>query len=247
MLKQIAETIKKWWVYLILGIIYVVVAGYAIAVPGVSFLAVKGLFVAALIASSVVEIAQVIANRDEIPAWGWNLVASILVLTLAVTVAVTPGLAATLITFAFAFAFVFNGFKGIGDAFTLKKSYVKGWGWVLVFAILTLVLGIMLLYNPLSAVLSIDRIAAFALLAEGIKMIAISISLSKVNSMVKKAEKDAEAFEAEVKEGYKKLEKMADDYQKEVEAAVKEREAKIEGVKAEIKKQLAEGSEEDKQ
>ena len=181
---KIMETLKKWWLVLILGIISIGLGIWALANPGAGFSAVSLIVAIDFIVVGVFSVAYVIANRDIIPAWGWDLVAAIIILLLGIAVAAIPGLSESIAIWLFTFGFIFKGIFSIFKAFTFKSEGVKGWGWVLALGIITLILGIMLIVNPIVSALSIDLLAAFGMFSFGISMIVTSIQMSKAKSTI---------------------------------------------------------------
>ncbi len=187
MANKIAEVLKKWWLVLLIGIISLVLGIVLIANPGTGFNVARVVGIINFIAIGVFGIISVIARRNEIPAWGWNLVGNILILGLGIFIAVVPGLSQTVLVFLFTFAFLFEGISGIFGAFTLKDQGVSGWGWTLALSIIVVLLGILLVAHPLVAALSIDIIVAAAMLCFGITMIVLSIQMSKTKAEIDKA------------------------------------------------------------
>lgn len=190
MINKIADVLKKWWLVFIIGIISVILSIILIANPGSGFDVARIFGIINFIAVGVLGVISVIARRNEIPAWGWNLVGSLLVLALGIFVAVVPGLSESVLIFLFTFAFIFEGVNGIFGAFSLKAMGVKGWGWSLALAILVVILGMMVAANPLIAFLSIDIIVAAAMMCFGITMIVLAIQMSKAKAELDMAAKE---------------------------------------------------------
>ena len=115
---KIMETLKKWWLVLILGIISIGLGIWALANPGAGFSAVSLIVAIDFIVVGVFSVAYVIANRDIIPAWGWDLVAAIIILLLGIAVAAIPGLSESIAIWLFTFGFIFKGIFSIFKAFT---------------------------------------------------------------------------------------------------------------------------------
>ena len=101
-------------------------------------------------------------------------------------IAAVPLLSDTILIFLFTFAFLFEGINGIFGAISLKNQGVSGWGWTLALAIITVILGFLLVGHPLVAALSIDIIVAAAMLCFGITMIVLSIQMSKAKATTDK-------------------------------------------------------------
>lgn len=189
MVNKVADILKQWWLVLIVGIISLILGFILIANPGTGFNLVRIIGIINFIVMGIMGIITTIARRKEIPAWGWNLVGSILLLGLGIFIAVVPMLSQTVLVFLFTFAFLFEGINGIFGAFSLKAQGVSGWGWTLALAIITVLLGILLVGHPLVAALSIDIIVAAAMLCFGITMIVLSIQMSKVKAEIDMAKK----------------------------------------------------------
>ena len=197
MVEGIMDVLKKWWLALIIGILSLILGFIVVANPGRGIEFAKILVIIDFIAVGVISIISVIARRKEIPAWGWNLAGSIILLILGIVIAVTPFLPELVMMFMFTFGFLIKGIQGIFQAFDLKKQGVPGWGWPLAFSILVVIVGIMLVANPLAAFLSIDLLVAIGLIVFGISMISTAIAMSKAKS----------AIDMEVKEFNKEVEK----------------------------------------
>ena len=200
MVEGIMDVLKKWWLALIIGILSLILGFIVVANPGRGIEFAKILVIIDFIAVGVISIISVIARRKEIPAWGWNLAGSIILLILGIVIAVTPFLPELIMMFMFTFGFLIKGIQGIFQAFDLKKQGVPGWGWPLAFSILVVIVGIMLVANPLAAFLSIDLLVAIGLIVFGISMISTAIAMSKAKS----------AIDMEVKEFNKEVEKYTE-------------------------------------
>lgn len=184
MISVIKDFLRKWWIILIIGILSVILGILMIANPGSGFNFIKIIVMADYLAIGIMGVAMTIARKDEIPAWGWNLVGNILLLLMGIIVAATPGMSETLLLIMFITGFILQGITGIFGAMTLKNLGAPNWGWSLAFSILTVIVGFMLMVNPLVAVLSIDVLVAAEMLSFGISMILLSIRLSKIKGAI---------------------------------------------------------------
>lgn len=182
MVNKLADILKKWWLVLIIGIFSVILSIVLIANPGSGFEVARIFGIINFIVVGVLGVISVIARRNEIPAWGWNLVGSLLILALGIFIAAVPFLSDSILIFLFTFAFIFEGINGIAGAFVLKSQGVSGWGWSLALSIIVVLLGMMVAGNPLIAFLSIDIIIAAAMMCFGITMIVLSIQMSKAKA-----------------------------------------------------------------
>ncbi len=186
MVDRVVEILKTWWLVLIIGIISLILAFILIANPGTGFEVARIVGIINFIAIGVIGLISTIARRNEIPAWGWNLVGWIILIILGIVIAAVPYLSDTILVFLFTFAFLFEGINGIFGAITLKQQGVSGWGWTLALAIITVILGFFLVGQPFVAALSIDIIVSAAMLCFGITMIVLSIQMSKAKATIDK-------------------------------------------------------------
>ena len=213
--------LKKWRIVLIVGILSVILGFSVAATPGSGFEAVKIIVLADYLAIAALAVGITYARRDEIPAWGWEMAGAVALFVAGLIVAFTPVVSGGLLIAMFATGFILEGISGISGALMLRKLYVNGWGVNLLFAVLTLICGIMLIFKPVVAVLSIDLIVAIAMISFGIAMIFVSYRLSKMNGALAMAERKAENVRNVVAAAENELVKAA----KEAEAAIEKKNA----------------------
>jgi len=180
----ISDTLKKWWLVLIAGILAIILGFTALFSPVDSFGTLSTIGVIVLIASGVVKAINVIKNRNEIPAWGWNLIAALLYVLLGILILSLPFGKDLLLAFMAGFAVTFEGINQIFNAFALKQVEGSGWGWVLALGIITIILGISLISSPIFSMAFVVYFFAFGFIFVGIDLIAASIALSKMKAAV---------------------------------------------------------------
>jgi len=180
----ISDTLKKWWLVLIAGILAIILGVKALFSPVDSFATLSTICVIILIVSGIVKAVNVIKNRNEIPAWGWNLVAALLYVLLGILILSLPLGKDLLLAFMAGFAVTFEGINQIFNAFALKQYEGSGWGWVLALGIITIILGISLISSPIFSMAFVVYFFAFGFIFVGIDLIAASIALSKMKAAV---------------------------------------------------------------
>lgn len=103
----------------------------------------------------------------------------------------------------------FHGFSDLGSALTLRKKSALRWPMALLLAVITLALGLLLIYNPFSVFATVVRIIGAILLFDGISDIWIALqvhqaskpSLDETNtSSATSAGAPADAVDAEFKD-----------------------------------------------
>lgn len=114
-------TIKHWWMSLLLGILYLIVAIFLIINPLSSYVALSLLFSITMLVTGVVEIVFALGNRKQISSWGWYLAGGIIDLILGVYLLAYPWLSMEVIPFIIAFWLMFRGFSAAGYSLDLKR------------------------------------------------------------------------------------------------------------------------------
>lgn len=183
--------IRKWWIVLATGIVSVVLGIAVAANPGSGFGAVKIIVLLNYLLVAALAIVIIYKRRYAIPAWGWELAAAIALFVIGVVLAFTPAVSDGLLVALFAVGFILEGVSGVSGSVVLKRLNVSGWGLNMVLAVLTILCGIMLIFKPVVAVLSIDLLVAVAMMSFGITLIMISYRLSKLNGSINMAERNA--------------------------------------------------------
>jgi uncharacterized membrane protein HdeD (DUF308 family) len=179
---DVKETVRYWWTYLIGGILLLVVGVLILVYPVTSYAGLSLYFAVAILVSGIMNTLFSISNRDTLSGWGWYLVGGIIDLIIGFYLLTYPLVAAATLPLYIGFWLMFRSFSGIGTAFDLRSMGMKGWGWLLVFALLTLALAIGILFNPALGVLTAVSFTSYAMLALGVLSIIVAFRLREVKS-----------------------------------------------------------------
>ena len=225
MLEKLKEITGKWWLVFALGVIAAICSVLMVVNVVSTFEAISSIVCVFFLILGIVQIITTISRRKEIPSWGWNLAAAIIMTIFAILILVTPLAKETLVITMFQVAFLFEGMYMISYAIALKQEGVKGWGWLLAFGIITTIGGIILMATDVLGVVSMDVIsimAAISMMSLGINLMIVGITMSKIKGGIKQVEEYGEQLEKEYKDYEKKLEDNYAKFEKEAEKAVKE-------------------------
>ncbi|MDR1054778.1 MAG: DUF308 domain-containing protein [Prevotellaceae bacterium] len=187
-LKSIKSAIKNWWVSLILGILYIVMAIWMFCDPIEGYTAIAIAFSIVLFASGIMEIYFAATNCKIIDGWGWYLTGGILDFIIGFVLVCYPGLTMAMLPYFLGFWLLFRGIMTIGTSFDLQSYRVKGWGWTLASGILAVVLSFFVIINPIFGGMSVLLLVGLALLFMGIFRIILSIYLRKLHKIGKDIE-----------------------------------------------------------
>ena len=114
--ERISSAVKNWWVSLLLGLLYILIAICLMFTPMASYVALSLLFSVAMFVSGTLEILFAVSNRKHISSWGWYLAGGIIDLILGIYLMASPELSMTVLPFILAFWLMFRGFSSTGYA-----------------------------------------------------------------------------------------------------------------------------------
>lgn len=180
--KTIKNSIKHWYIPLIIGILLILLGIYTLMTPVASFLALTFLFSWSFIISGILEIVFAIQNKDEIEGWGWYLSGGILYTLFGILLFTNPAVSAITLTFVIGFYIMFRSIQLMAFSFDLKNYGSKNWGWVTVWAVLGLIFSFILLWNPAFAGLSLVVWIAMAIMSIGFSACFLAFQLKGIKN-----------------------------------------------------------------
>jgi uncharacterized membrane protein HdeD (DUF308 family) len=207
--KTISNTIKHWYMPLIIGLLLIAMGIYIFTVPLATYLTLTAFFTASFIASGILEIYFSVANRNEIDGWGWYLTGGILTLFVGILLAVEPGISATTLPFFVGFSLLFKSFQGLGLAFDLKNYGILRWGNLALTSVLGIIFSLLLVMNPIFTGISLVTLTAFAFIFAGISGIVLAFDLKKLKNLPAQISSDLNNKMEKLKEEYKAKYKAA--------------------------------------
>ena len=207
LISAITNTVKYWYVPLILGIIFILCGIWAMSSPLSTFLALAMLFSISFIISGMGDLVFAAANAKELKGWGWHLVTGFLSLILGILLVVYPAISMSALIFIVGFTLLFRSFQLFGFSLELKDSRMKNWGYITLASVLGIITSFVLLANPIFTGVSIVVFTALAFIFIGIAYIVLSINLKKVkksaNNISSRLREKIEALQREIEEEWK--------------------------------------------
>ncbi|MFD1316168.1 HdeD family acid-resistance protein [Namhaeicola litoreus] len=183
-ISKVNQSVKNWWIFLIIGILMIIGAIWMFNTPVESFVGLTVFFSMLIFISGILTIIYAIGHKDEIENWGLYLGGGILDLIVGFVLLKYPGVTIVLFSLFVGFWLLFRGIFMISGSFKMKKEGVHNWGWILVFGILTTIFAFFAIINPLVGASYLVFTLAFAFLLLGIGNIFISLQLRKVKGRV---------------------------------------------------------------
>ncbi len=197
-IKLALDTIKNWWIPLVVGLIFLIVGIISFARPEDTYDNLSKLFSLAFLVSGILEIYFALSNRTSLKGWGWLMVTGIFSVFAAAMMFGSPLLASSSLAFLVAFVLLYRSFQGISQALEMRAYNDENWNLIFWVSILASVLSLILLFNPDLAALGLVFWTATAFILVGILSITVAFGLRRIKRLPVRAEK-------KVKEGYNEL------------------------------------------
>ncbi|MDR2039922.1 MAG: DUF308 domain-containing protein [Bacteroidales bacterium] len=187
LIHSVKQAVKYWWVSLLVGILALILGIWSIATPDVTLVALTYVFIFAFFISGILEIVFAISNREIHSGWGWTLASGIIDLLFGILLLALPlPLITTILIYFVGFWILFRSIWAIGDSVQLQRFGVKGWGWLLAFAILSIIFSFFFLISPMFGGVFIVAFVSVAFISYGIFRIYLSIKLRSLHKDVEK-------------------------------------------------------------
>lgn len=174
---KINFAVKNWWMSLLLGLLYILVAVCLMFAPLSSYVALSIIFSISMLISGLIEIMFALGNRKNLSSWGWYLAGGIIDLLLGIYLVAYPLLSMEVIPFVVAFWLMFRGFTFTGYAMDLKRYGTREWGWYMAFGILAILCSLAIIWQPGLGAFSLVYMLAFTFLILGFFRIMLSFEL----------------------------------------------------------------------
>jgi len=188
-LRSIQQTIKHWYIPLLVGLFFIIVSVIVFASPQSSLLTLSILFALSFLFGGLSEIIFSVVNRRQMENWGWSLAFGIITFIVGFMLLIQPGLSLGVLAFYIGFTILFRSVAAISFALDLKKFRVKYWGALLTLGILGIVISFILIWNPVFSGLSVVMLIAIGFLSAGLFSIVLALQLRKLHKWPKKVSK----------------------------------------------------------
>lgn len=198
-LNSIKDTVKHWYIPLIVGILFVGLSILVFSSPLSSLLTLSIFFAITFLFGGISEIIFSVVNRHRLENWGWALAFGIITTLIGGLLILNPQLSLAALLFYVGFTILFRSIGAISFALDVKRYGSKNWGLLLAFGIIGAVVSFFLIWNPAFAGISVVILVAMGFLLGGLFNIYFSIQLRRVHKNMKQ-------ISPELRERYLKLE-----------------------------------------
>lgn len=190
LLKSLTESVKHWYIPLILGIMFIVCGIYIFTSPLVAYLTLSVFFSVSFVVSGILDIIFSIRNAKIFKGWGWYLISGLLSLIMGIYLVTYPQLSMAVLPFVAGFTLMFRSFQLLGFSLDLKGHGVPNWGNSAILSILGVILSFMLLANPIFSGFSIVLLTGMSFLFTGIASSVLAFDLRKLKKFPERITKE---------------------------------------------------------
>ena len=146
--KQIKQSVKHWYLHLIIGLIFIAVGIWAFTSPIQSYAALTIVFSISFLVSGMMEVFFAISNKKVLENWGWTLALGVFTALIGAMLVSNPAISALTLPIYVGFMLMLHSFWAIGSAFDLKDYGVKGWCASLILGVLGVLFAALLIIRP---------------------------------------------------------------------------------------------------
>lgn len=171
---------QDWWLILLKGIVLLLLSFLVFANPVSTLLGISLFIGIGILITGVIIVVVAVNGKKELEHWKWKLVEGVLDIFLGFMLVANPQITAVVLPFMLAFWIVFYGILLTVGAFNQKKF---NWG-LLILGVLTVILGNIVMFDPLLLGLTISIWIGLALLSAGIYNIMFSLDVKKLKNEV---------------------------------------------------------------
>lgn len=182
----IKGTIRHWYISVIVGFLFLILAGIILINPDVSIFTLGIIFSLTFMLNGIFEVVFSIENRFLFYNWGWKLALGILTFFIGLLLFLRPEITVEVISLYVGFLVMFRSFSAISFSFDFKRFGNSGWVTILILGVLGVFAAFFLLWNPIWAALYVLFLISLNLFIAGIFSIYYGLKLRKVKKVAER-------------------------------------------------------------
>ncbi|TPE43389.1 HdeD family acid-resistance protein [Pontibacter mangrovi] len=172
---------RHWWLLSLKGAALIILGILAFIYP-LSLVIGLALYIGLVLAlMGVLTIVAAFANREK-SQWGWILAVGLFDVVLGAVLVVFPLQSVMAFAILTGFWAIFTGMLQIVAFFSVRKAHSATWGFMLLTGVLAIVLGMFLIWSPLSGAVAVTYLLGVEALLIGIMSLVYSFRLRKIAS-----------------------------------------------------------------
>lgn len=187
--KAIRHTVKYWYLPAIVGVLFVLLGLYMFSVPEATYFTLLTFFSLSFLFSGLLEAFFSIQNKEQLEGWGWYLSGGIFSFLVGLLLLFKPMLAAVTLSVFVGLSLLFRSIQHLGFAFELKQYGAK-WGGLAIFSFISIVVSLLLLFNPVAIGMSLVVLTALTFILSGISAVVLAFELKRIKKAAANVDDD---------------------------------------------------------
>ncbi|MDB5144928.1 MAG: protein of unknown function rane [Mucilaginibacter sp.] len=167
------RSIRHWWVFLVRGILFILTGIYMISSPATSYVALGFFFGLVILLAGIAELLHAYQDRRESNR-SWHLVIGLIDILLGLILMSHISASVTVLRIIVGIWFLFRGISLLSFSGILGRSWILSLG-----GVLTILFGLLVLFNPVFGSMTIILWIAFAFILTGIFNILLAFRLKR--------------------------------------------------------------------
>ncbi len=164
--------------YMAISVVYVVFGVLLLINPDITLTICYGIGIV-MIVYGAVTLLKFFTSRDERNYFELNFILGIIAAIIGIVIVVKPGIIVSILPFVLGIVIVVSSIVKLQDAVNLRRMKYEKWNVVLIFAFITLALGLFMVFNPLDMGLFLMRFIGICFIVDGAFSIASSVAVGK--------------------------------------------------------------------
>lgn len=193
-MNRLKKVLKRWYLPLFAGILYILCGVWAIAVPTGSFITLILFISAGILISGTLELFHSLINQKNLENWGWQFAGGILSILIGFLLLTNIQLTLSLFSVFIGTWILLRSLFILAHALDIKRKGEKRWTWVVVAAGIGIIFSVILLFNPVFLGTLVGVWIGISLLLIGFVHILISLFLHKINKIHKPSADKIEGY-----------------------------------------------------
>lgn len=170
----------NWWLLLLVGIIFLILAGKVMMQPARSILGLAFFIGWASLIAGVFQVGFALSAKSVIMNWVWRMFSGIINIIIGVIFLSHPALTAQILPFIVGFWMIFVGLSTFFNGVHIQSSKITGGWFDMLLGIIVFVGGMWISYHPAAQAAMLIWLISFTLMFYGIYFVVISLQLSKI-------------------------------------------------------------------
>jgi uncharacterized membrane protein HdeD (DUF308 family) len=176
---NIKEDIRHWWVFLLRGLLFIMLGVYMLSTPGTSYLALSLLFGAVVLIAGIIELLHVIAN-NQMRGKSLRIVSGIIDVVIGSILVSDISLSMSMLPLILSVWFLIRGLSLFSFAAVTRHP-----GWLIAGGVLTVIIAILMIFNPVLGAMTIVAWTSAAFILVGIFNGLLAFRLKDANDFLK--------------------------------------------------------------